>query len=318
MLWLFSTIRLIIYIFVWLSPAQAYMPRGQTAVRVARQCDTAALLNLINFCDCFPSVDLKCVREVKTPRIPHWLKLCRNKCFVSWKMDALPVNPPHPCHWILVLAGDPVQKWTDALIWAQCQWRLDGTVLEKPEKDHTGPEPWRGCGGATDSAGELCSPQLECEKISSASVSRCLFCPPASAQMLSVNLSICVLDDEPNIVYQCVSVSDTDSPARINGHMISYWEVELLQERLQEFLQAASDGDGDGDDAAKTQVWQFKLSRLNAYTVFRNSDSNRVSPPGRRAVEEAAGFPPGQQRSEQNVFCRAPGHQQRSGGQPRR
>lgn len=77
-------------------------------------------------------------------------------------MDALRVNPPHPCHWILVLAGDPIQKWTDALIWAQCQWRLDGTVLEKPEKDHAGPEPWRGCGGATDSAGELCSPQLKC------------------------------------------------------------------------------------------------------------------------------------------------------------
>lgn len=136
--------------------------------------------------------------------------------------------------------------------------------------------------------------------------------------MLSVNLSICVLDDEPYIELQSAAVSDTDSPARINGHMISYWEVELLQERLQEFLQAASDGDGDGDDAAKTQVWQFKLSRLHAYTAYRNSDSNNVSPPGRRAVEEAAGFPPGQQRSEQKVFCRAPGHQQRSGGQPRR
>lgn len=150
-------------------------------------------------------------------------------------------------------------------------------------------------------------------------MSHCLFCSPASVQMLSVNLSICVLDDKPlPIVFQGPSVSDTDSPGRINGQVISYWEVELLQERLQEFLQAASDGDGDGDDAAKTQVWQFKLSRLHAYTAFRNSDSNRVSTPGRRAVEEAAGFPPGQQRSEQKVFCRAPGHQQRSGGQPRR
>lgn len=149
------------YLHYLLSPAQAYMPRGQTK-SLACQCDTSALLNLINFCDCFHSVDLKCVREVKTPRIPHWLKLCRNEGFVSWKMDALRVNPPHLCHWILVLAGDPVQKWTDALIWAQCQWRLDGTVFEKPEKDHAGPEPWRGCGGARDSAGEVWSPQLKC------------------------------------------------------------------------------------------------------------------------------------------------------------
>lgn len=136
--------------------------------------------------------------------------------------------------------------------------------------------------------------------------------------MLSVDLSICVLDKEIYVVPESLSVSVTDHPSRINGHMISYWEVELLQERLQEFLQAASDGDGDGDGAAKTQVWQFKHSQLHACAAFRNSDSNRVSPLGHHAVEEAAGFPPGQQRSEQNIFCRAPGHQSRSGGQPRR
>lgn len=135
------------------------MPRGQ-AVKAAHQCDAAALLNLINFCDCFHSVDLKCVREVKIPRIPHWLELCSNKCFVctGWKMDALPVIQPHP--WIVVLAGDPVQEWTHALAGAQCQWRLDASVWEQSEKDCAGLEPSRGCGGATDRGGELCSAQL--------------------------------------------------------------------------------------------------------------------------------------------------------------
>uniref|UniRef100_UPI0037E8D6DF uncharacterized protein CXorf38 homolog n=1 Tax=Semicossyphus pulcher TaxID=241346 RepID=UPI0037E8D6DF len=43
--------------------AKAYMPRGQGKVKGADQCDASALLNLINFCDCF-SVDHKLVREV--------------------------------------------------------------------------------------------------------------------------------------------------------------------------------------------------------------------------------------------------------------
>lgn len=42
------------------------MPRGQTDVKAADQCDVSALLNLINYCDHFQSVDLKCVKEVKT------------------------------------------------------------------------------------------------------------------------------------------------------------------------------------------------------------------------------------------------------------
>lgn len=41
------------------------MPRGQGKVKGAGQCDASALLNLINYCDCFQSVDLKFVREVK-------------------------------------------------------------------------------------------------------------------------------------------------------------------------------------------------------------------------------------------------------------
>ncbi|XP_049603088.1 uncharacterized protein CXorf38 homolog [Syngnathus scovelli] len=36
--------------------AKAYMPRGQRCVN-AHQCDPSALLNLINFCDCFASVN---------------------------------------------------------------------------------------------------------------------------------------------------------------------------------------------------------------------------------------------------------------------
>ncbi|XP_031162676.1 uncharacterized protein CXorf38 [Sander lucioperca] len=44
--------------------AKAYMPRGQGKVKGADQCDASALLNLINYCDCFCSVDPKFVREV--------------------------------------------------------------------------------------------------------------------------------------------------------------------------------------------------------------------------------------------------------------
>ncbi|XP_051268566.1 uncharacterized protein CXorf38 homolog isoform X2 [Dicentrarchus labrax] len=43
---------------------KAFMPRGLGKVKAADQCDASALLNLINYCDYFQSVDLKCVREV--------------------------------------------------------------------------------------------------------------------------------------------------------------------------------------------------------------------------------------------------------------
>ncbi|XP_059200933.1 uncharacterized protein CXorf38 homolog isoform X2 [Centropristis striata] len=43
---------------------KAYMPRGQAKVKGADKCDASALLNLINYCDCFRSVDPKIVREV--------------------------------------------------------------------------------------------------------------------------------------------------------------------------------------------------------------------------------------------------------------
>lgn len=40
------------------------MPRGQGKKTAAGECDASALLNLINYCKRFQSVDLKCVREV--------------------------------------------------------------------------------------------------------------------------------------------------------------------------------------------------------------------------------------------------------------
>ncbi|XP_033506388.1 uncharacterized protein CXorf38 homolog [Epinephelus lanceolatus] len=44
--------------------AKAYMPRGQGKLKSADQCDASALLNLINYCDCFCYGDPKFVREV--------------------------------------------------------------------------------------------------------------------------------------------------------------------------------------------------------------------------------------------------------------
>lgn len=40
------------------------MPRGYSEVKTVEQCDASALLNLINSCDCFLSVDVEYVREV--------------------------------------------------------------------------------------------------------------------------------------------------------------------------------------------------------------------------------------------------------------
>lgn len=41
------------------------MPRGYSEVKTVEQCDASALLNLINSCDCFLSVGVDYVREVK-------------------------------------------------------------------------------------------------------------------------------------------------------------------------------------------------------------------------------------------------------------
>ncbi|XP_054889632.1 uncharacterized protein CXorf38-like isoform X2 [Poeciliopsis prolifica] len=45
--------------------AKAYMPRGQAKVNRADEFDASALLNLINYCDCFSSVDPKLVIQCR-------------------------------------------------------------------------------------------------------------------------------------------------------------------------------------------------------------------------------------------------------------
>ncbi|CAL8343600.1 unnamed protein product [Merluccius merluccius] len=58
--------------------AKAYMPRGLSMVRASDQCDASALLNLLNFCDWFHSVDPSVVRAVIR---------CRNEVMHSCKMN---------------------------------------------------------------------------------------------------------------------------------------------------------------------------------------------------------------------------------------
>ncbi|XP_055359772.1 uncharacterized protein CXorf38-like isoform X2 [Betta splendens] len=54
--------------------AKAYMPRGQ-GKKGANQCDASALLNLINYCDCFRSVDPKLVIRYRN-ELMHSCDLC--------------------------------------------------------------------------------------------------------------------------------------------------------------------------------------------------------------------------------------------------
>ncbi|KAK0130605.1 hypothetical protein N1851_035154 [Merluccius polli] len=58
--------------------AKAYMPRGLSMVRASDQCDASALLNLLNFCDWFHSVDPSVVRAVIR---------CRNEVMHSCQMN---------------------------------------------------------------------------------------------------------------------------------------------------------------------------------------------------------------------------------------
>ncbi|XP_041937290.1 uncharacterized protein CXorf38-like isoform X1 [Alosa sapidissima] len=57
--------------------AKAFMPRGQADVTRAEQCDAAALLNLLHFCDHFSYIDPKLVKEVIR---------CRNELMHSCEM----------------------------------------------------------------------------------------------------------------------------------------------------------------------------------------------------------------------------------------
>ncbi|XP_030636778.1 uncharacterized protein CXorf38-like [Chanos chanos] len=63
--------------------AKAYMPRGLANVTRADQCDAAALLNLLNFCDHFSSINPQLVREVIRCR-NELMHSCEMRVSTSW------------------------------------------------------------------------------------------------------------------------------------------------------------------------------------------------------------------------------------------
>lgn len=71
--------------------------------------------------------------------------------------------------------------------------------------------------------------------------------------MLTVDLSISVsgLDRMDSSLPEELQ---SDSVHQISSHLISQWEAELLQERLQELLRAANDHAAEDDDNTKSQV----------------------------------------------------------------
>ncbi|XP_073347335.1 uncharacterized protein CXorf38 homolog [Pagrus major] len=160
--------------------AKAYMPRGQGKKTAADKCDASALLNLINFCDRFKSVDLKCVREV----IRY-----RNELMHSCEFHV-------PDEWM--------RHYQTALK------NLLRQFSQVPQMATVGQ-------------------QIE--------------------EMLTVDLSICVsgLDQRDSALRDGLEC-DTVSQWQISAGAISQWEAELLRERLQELLHAATDDDDDDDD----------------------------------------------------------------------
>ncbi|KAK5859681.1 hypothetical protein PBY51_021215 [Eleginops maclovinus] len=163
--------------------AKAYMPRGQGKVKGADQCDASALLNLINYCDCFQSVDSKCVREV-----------------IRYRNELM-----HSCE-----------------LHVKDEWmRHFQNALKKLMQQFSN------------------VPQM-------AAVVQQI------KEMLSVDLSICVsgldsIDSDAMGGLECDSVSQGEPSA----DLISQWEAELLQERLQELLHAA-DHDTQGTEQLKS------------------------------------------------------------------
>lgn len=90
-------------------------------------------------------------------------------------------------------------------------------------------------------------------------------------QMLTVDLSICVsgLDRMDSTLPEEIG---SDSVHQISGDIISQWEAELLQERLQELLRAANDAAAEDGDNTKTQVRRtnstvpvYSLDRIHSY-----------------------------------------------------
>ncbi|XP_026168408.1 uncharacterized protein CXorf38 homolog [Mastacembelus armatus] len=160
--------------------AKAYMPRGQGRVKAADQCDASALLNLINYCDCFQALDLKFVREV-----------------IQYRNELM-----HSCE--LRMKDEWMRHYQSTLKHFVRQF---SHVQEMA------------------TAGQ----QID--------------------EMLTVDLSICVSGvDQMDSVDLDGLESDVVSKGESSAVLISQWETELLQERLQELLHAADD-----ENDAKTQ-----------------------------------------------------------------
>ncbi|XP_044074965.1 uncharacterized protein CXorf38 homolog [Siniperca chuatsi] len=184
--------------------AKAYMPRGQGKVKGAEQCDTSALLNLINYCDCFQSVEPKPVREMI-----HYRNELMHSCELRVK-----------------------DRWM----------RYYKTALKNLVRQFSHVPQMVTAGR-----------QIE--------------------EMLSIDLSIHVsgldrMDSADLDGFECDSVSQCETSA----DLISQWEAELLQERLQELLQAA---DAAYDDA-KTQDTE-QLKRLSGFLQANKDLGERFS-----------------------------------------
>ncbi|XP_029309510.1 uncharacterized protein CXorf38 isoform X1 [Cottoperca gobio] len=178
--------------------AKAYMPRGQRKVKGADQCDASALLNLINYCDSFQSVDPTFVREV-----------------IRYRNELM-----HSCEFRVK------DEWM----------RRYQMALKKVMRQFSN------------------VPQM-------ATVGQQI------EEMLTVDLSIFVsgLDRMDSAVHEglhCDSVSQWETSA----DLISQWEAELLQERLQELLHAAA-------DAQDTE----QLKRLRSFLQANRDLSERFS-----------------------------------------
>uniref|UniRef100_A0A674MUZ4 Uncharacterized protein n=1 Tax=Takifugu rubripes TaxID=31033 RepID=A0A674MUZ4_TAKRU len=220
--------------------AKAYMPRGYSEVKTVEQCDASALLNLINSCDCFLSVDVDYVREV----VHH-----RNKLMHSAEFSA-------------------EDEWMTR--YRRSLRNLAQQFSHVPEMENAGQ-------------------QME--------------------KVLNATFSVHVTDGEQ---------SDSASELEVGVELISQWETEFLQERLQELLRAAADGDRDDSE---TQVQP--IGKLHRSSPEQNGSQDVpqlcVMFTGRRALEDAGELPPRQRRSVSDVFRGTPGHQlDGSRGIPRR
>ncbi|TNM98039.1 hypothetical protein fugu_014285 [Takifugu bimaculatus] len=166
--------------------AKAYMPRGYSEVKTVEQCDASALLNLINSCDCFLSVDVDYVREV----VHH-----RNKLMHSAEFSA-------------------EDEWMTR--YRRSLRNLAQQFSHVPEMENAGQ-------------------QME--------------------KVMNATFSVYVTDGEQ---------SDSASELEVGVELISQWETEFLQERLQEVLRAAADGDRDDSETQGGECLKTLASFLHA------------------------------------------------------